>query len=91
MAPIIKTLLGEKLGKPKPTVNARLMVNLASESGREEWVPVRISAVEEGWQANPVFGKSNLIFTLARADGLVRVDPDATGLPAGEIVEVVLF
>jgi len=91
VAPIIKTLLGEKLGKPKPTVNARLMVNLASESGREEWVPVRISAVEEGWQANPVFGKSNLIFTLARADGLVRVDPDASGLPAGEIVEVVLF
>lgn len=91
VAPVIKTLLGEKLGKPKPTVHAKLMVNLASESGREEWVPVGITAAEEGWQANPIFGKSNLIFTLARADGLVRVEPDATGLSAGENVEVVLF
>ena len=91
VAPVVKTLLGEKLNQPKPSIIAKLMVNLASESGREEWVPVRISPVETGWEADPVFGKSNLIFTLARADGLVRVDPDATGLSAGENVEVVLF
>ena len=41
--------------------------------------------------ADPVFGKSNLIFTLVRADGLVRIPPDATGLSAGERVEVRLF
>jgi molybdopterin molybdotransferase len=91
VAPVVKALLGENLERPRPTVNANLMVNLASESGREEWVPVRIMAVEDGWQADPLFGKSNLIFTLARADGLVRVDPDATGLSAGETVEVMLF
>ncbi len=91
VAPVVKSLLGEKLERPKPAVAAKLMVNLASESGREEWVPVRLSATENGWQADPVFGKSNLIFTLARADGLVRVDPDATGLSAGETVEVMLF
>lgn len=91
VAPVVKSLLGEKLEHPKPAVNAKLMVNLASESGREEWVPVRLSLQDEGWQADPVFGKSNLIFTLARADGLVRVNPNATGLSAGEIVEVVLF
>ena len=91
VAPVVKSLLGEKLERPKPAVSAILMVNLASESGREEWVPVCLSAVENGWQADPVFGKSNLIFTLARADGLVRVDPDANGLAAGEIVEVLLF
>jgi molybdopterin molybdotransferase len=91
VAPVVKSLLGEKLERPKPAVNAKLMVNLASESGREEWVPVRLSLQDDGWQADPVFGKSNLIFTLARADGLVRVNPNATGLSAGEIVEVVLF
>src|SRR6185503_17291139 len=42
------------------------------------------------FQAEPIFGKSNLIFTLASADGLLRIDPDATGLSAGEIVEVYL-
>ncbi len=91
VAPVVRTLLGEKFTRPKPSVNAKLMVNLASESGREEWVPVSLSDRHDGWQADPVFGKSNLIFTLARADGLVRVDPDATGLTAGEIVEVMLF
>jgi molybdopterin molybdotransferase len=41
--------------------------------------------------AEPIFGKSNLIFTLAAADGLLRIPPDATGLSAGEIVEVILI
>jgi molybdopterin molybdotransferase len=41
--------------------------------------------------AEPIFGKSNLIFTLASADGLLRIRPDATGLSAGEIVEVLLI
>lgn len=91
VAPVVRSLLGEDLQRPKPAVSAELLVNLASESGREEWVPVRLLAGEAGWQADPVFGKSNLIFTLARADGLVRVNPDATGLSAGEIVEVILF
>jgi len=91
VAPVVKSLLGESLEHPKPTVTARLLVNLASESGREEWVPVRLLATSDGWEADPVFGKSNLIFTLARADGLVRVVPDATGLSAGEMVEVLLF
>jgi molybdopterin molybdotransferase len=41
--------------------------------------------------AEPIFGKSNLIFTLAFADGLLRIHPDATGLSAGAIVEVFLI
>jgi molybdopterin molybdotransferase len=43
------------------------------------------------WRAEPIFGKSNLIFTLAAADGLLRIPPDATGLSAGETVEVILM
>jgi molybdopterin molybdotransferase len=46
---------------------------------------------EPAYLAEPVFGKSNLIFSLAAADGLVRIPPDATGLSAGEMVEVVLI
>jgi len=45
----------------------------------------------EGWLAEPIFGKSNLIFSLAAADGLLRIPPDATGLEAGTVVEVVLI
>jgi molybdopterin molybdotransferase len=91
-------LLGIPAGKPKPSVKAKLTVNLASQAGREDWQPVRLlpspagrGAGGEGWLAEPIFGKSNLIFTLAAADGLVRIHPDATGLSAGEIVEVFLM
>ena len=41
--------------------------------------------------AEPIFGKSNLIFTLIRADGLVRVPLDRAGLYAGETVPVRRF
>lgn len=42
------------------------------------------------YRAEPIFGKSNLIFTLAAADGLLKIPPDATGLSAGVIIEVLL-
>ena len=50
-------------------------MNIPSEAGREDYVPVRVTGEEGSFDAEPVFGKSNLIFTLVRADGLVRV-PD---------------
>ena len=52
---------------------------------------LREGAGGEVYEADPIFGKSNLIFTLAAADGLLRIPPDATGLSAGEMVEVVLL
>ena len=44
-----------------------------------------------GYDAVPVFGKSNLIFTLIRADGMLKIPLDAGGLNAGQTVEVVRF
>jgi molybdopterin molybdotransferase len=69
-------------------VLARLTVNLSSQAGREDWWPVKLSG---DLDADPIFGKSNLIFTLASADGLLRIPPNATGLSAGELVEVFLI
>ena len=91
VVPVIEGLLGLRLGRPRPAVGARLSLNLASQTGREEWVAVRLQRGAAGYLAEPIFGKSNLIFTLARADGLVRVPPDATGLSMGENVEVILL
>jgi molybdopterin molybdotransferase len=68
-----------------------LAINLATQAGRDDWIPVKLIEDGEGLRAEPVFGKSNLIFTLARADGLVRIPPDANGLPAGEPVDVWLM
>lgn len=94
VVPIIERLLGVA-PKPKPTVLAKLSVNLPSQAGREDWWPVKLTVNRqskiESFEAEPIFGKSNLIFTLAAADGLLRIEPDATGLSAGELVEVVLI
>ena len=88
VTPVIETLLGLKRSAPRPSVTAQLTLNLASQAGREDWVPVRLIPNSGGNLADPIFGKSNLIFTLSRADGLLRIPADANGLAAGEMVEV---
>src|SRR5688572_6136327 len=99
VVPVIEKLLG-MLPRPRAMVLAQLTVNLASQAGREDWWPVKLLRPERSpqgaqsngyYQADPIFGKSNLIFTLASADGLLRIPPDATGLSAGETVEVYLL
>ena len=91
VTPTIEFLLGLQHGMQRFTQSARLAVNVASTAGREEWVPVRLLPSTDGYSAEPVFGKSNLIFTLSRADGLLRIPPDATGLSTGDIVEVLIL
>lgn len=90
VVPVVERLLGLRQERPAATITATLSINVASQAGREDWVPVRLLPGPDGYQAEPLFGKSNLIFTLSRADGLVRVPPDATGLHAGDRVTVAL-
>ena len=75
----------------RPTVTARLGANVPSATGREDFVPVRLREQEGETWAEPVFGKSNLIFTTVRADGFVHVPLDVGGLVAGETVVVTLY
>jgi molybdopterin molybdotransferase len=92
VAPVIEKLLGQPADRPRPYVQAQLTVNLPSQAGREDWWPVRLVSTGEGeYLAEPIFGKSNLIFTLAAADGLLRIPPAATGLSAGEMVRVIVI
>jgi molybdopterin molybdotransferase len=84
-------LLGGHSQPPVPqAINARLLRDVASASGREDYVQVRLVQGEGGLCADPVFGKSNLIYTLIRADGTVKVPLDRGGLYAGEEVAVLL-
>jgi len=91
LVPVIRWLLGVQEEELKPQVQAKLTLNIASETGREDYLPVKLIQGEAGWLAEPVFGRSNLIFTLVRADGLVRIPPEATGLQADSLVYVQLF
>jgi molybdopterin molybdotransferase len=89
--PAIKKLLGEATNRPQGMISARLSINLSSQAGREDWIPVRLLETETGLEAEPIFGRSNLIFTLASSDGMICIQEDATGLSAGEIVDVILM
>jgi molybdopterin molybdotransferase len=91
LSPLIRRFLGVQRVLPAPQIAARLSVNVVSQAGREDYIPVRLQESEEGTIAEPVFGRSNLIFTLVRADGLIHIPPDATGLSAGTEVLVTLF
>ena len=54
-------------------------------------MPVRLVEREGQLLAEPVFGKSGLIFTLVGADGLLHIPLDSSGLRAGTLVEVQRF
>lgn len=81
-------------GAARPTrrrVRARLTHNVASQAGRVDYTPARLSErAGETW-AEPAFGKSNQIFTLVFADGMLVTPADATGLQAGDWADVHLF
>lgn len=89
--PAIYRLQGLMTPPRRGNVWAKLSQNIASESGREDYIPARLSDSEDGLVATPVFGKSNLIYTLVKADGLIKIPLNKGGVPAGAWVEVRLF
>jgi len=91
VTPMLRRLGGDNRPVIAAAIPARLAVNVPSEAGREDYIPARLEGSPEGWIADPVFGKSNLIFTLVRADGLIRIPANTTGLPEGSRVDVIPF
>ena len=82
--PVIRRLSGLKAGPRDPVVFGRLAVNLASVAGREDYLPVTLSPDESaGYRVEPVYFKSNLIFTLAKADGLLHIPAAVTAMRPG--------
>lgn len=89
--PLIGYLSGIVEIPPQPAVTAKLTINVASQSGRDDYFPVVLINKAGEWQAEPVFFKSNLIFSLARANGLLHIPADVTGYATGDRVEVNLI
>ena len=46
---------------------------------------------DNAFVAEPILGKSGLINTMLRADGLVKIDKNTEGLDTGAQVNVLLF
>jgi len=89
--PTIYKLLGCVNPPQRPVVRARVARNVPATPGREDRVAAKLVQRDGELWAEPVFGKSNLIYTLVRADGTFVIPLDAAGVTAGEWVEVRLF
>lgn len=91
VVPVVESLLGLVDVGVRRKLSARLTTNVPSLAGRQEWVAARLSETSEGYQVEPIFSKSNLIFSLVRANCMIYVPADATGLSSGELVDVYLL
>lgn len=90
VVPTLRRLLGQP-EPPVATVRARLAENTPGAPGRETFVTVRLEERAAGLWAVPIFGESNLIFTLVRGEGVIHIPLGATGLPQGAEVAVELL
>lgn len=90
--PLIRKIRGENEFENRQIEKAKLSINLASIAGREDWIPVKIRRDSSYSKiiAEPIFYKSNLIFSIIRADGFLRIPPDVTGYSVDSEVEIIL-
>ncbi len=93
-APLIRTLGGEDpttSSQFQKTTRAVLKTNIASQTGREDYVRVSLTRINGTLCAEALPSKSGAIFTLVKADGMVKIDLNQEGIEQGEEVEVILF
>jgi molybdopterin molybdotransferase len=76
---------------PVYPVAAVLSQNYPSNTGREEFLPVKLEIINDKCIAHPVFGKSGQIRMLSDSNGYIHIKRGMEGLMAGQPVEVILF
>jgi molybdopterin molybdotransferase len=92
--PLLRRVSGEmpaKAAQTRKTIRAALTANIDSPSGREDYVRVTLTECDGCFYAVPLPNKSGAIFTLVKADGMVRIGLNQEGIEQGEIVDVILF
>jgi molybdopterin molybdotransferase len=92
LSPFLRYIQGCSLEKG-PLGNhtrATLAVSMHSTIGMEDYIRVRLERTADGdYVARPVFGKSSMLSTMARANGVIVVPAQAEGLVEGAAVDVI--
>jgi molybdopterin molybdotransferase len=81
---LLNRMTGDQSAGPD-VMKSIALENIPSMKGREEYV--RVLVTEKG--VIPLFGKSGLLNTLIRSDGLVKVPAGSEGVEEGDVVEVI--
>jgi len=87
--PFIERISG-MCGKAGPALvqSARLRRNISSAQGRVDFIRVRLVEEDDAVWAEPILGKSGLINTMVKADGLIKIGQNTEGLDRGTDVRV---
>ena len=60
--------------------------------GLEEYIRVRLAETADGTRiAYPVFGKSGMLSTMVKADGITLIPMNAEGFSKGDLIDVIQF
>jgi molybdopterin molybdotransferase len=86
---ILRKLMGEKVERKPERIFARITKNIPSSPGRSDYIRVRLVEKEGEWWAEPIIGKSGLITTLVKSDGMVEISSEKEGISQGEYVPVI--
>ncbi|WML58360.1 gephyrin-like molybdotransferase Glp [Neobacillus sp. PS2-9] len=86
---ILRKLMGEKVERKPERIFARITKNIPSSPGRSDYIRVRLVEKEGEWWAEPIIGKSGLITTLVKSDGIVEISSEKEGISQGEYVPVI--
>jgi molybdopterin molybdotransferase len=92
LAPFLQYLQGGEMEKGPlgNRIKASLATSFHSTIGLEEYVRVRIEeTIEGGYRVHPIFGKSGMLSTMVKANGMLQVPMNVEGLSKGDVVEVV--
>jgi molybdopterin molybdotransferase len=87
--PFIEHICGCRAPVKDWRLTARLTRNIASAQGRVDYIRVRLVQKQGVLQAEPILGKSGLINTMVKADGLIEIGMNTEGFDKGAEVEVI--
>ncbi|MFE8701916.1 gephyrin-like molybdotransferase Glp [Cytobacillus sp. FJAT-54145] len=87
---ILDRLQGMELEEKQLTF-ARVTKNIPSAPGRTDFVRVRLFEKDQEWYAEPILGKSGLISTLVKSEGMIEISSENEGVYKGDLVPIRLF
>jgi molybdopterin molybdotransferase len=89
--PALMKMMG-RTALDRPTVTATLTEDVTGPQSKTVFARVSVARGDTGWEATPTGRRgSNLISTVARANGLAILPPGTATAPAGASVQVMVF
>ena len=86
---VLRKLKGETSERKPDRILAKITKNIPSSMGRADYIRVRLLEKNGEWWAEPIIGKSGLITTLVKSDGIVEISSEKEGISQGEWVPVI--